>query len=557
MFKIIGNTVQADTKTLKASIRDGLLVELVSKANNKQYIRLNDISKHSGLSLVYSNNLVVNLSNGSQSEISYYQVNDYCVEIRIHSWHGDGTILLTEDVENGDLIIEPSGFSGQAGVRSVKWVMPGIDKSLQLVAPLYQGIKMNLDDELVQGERYTWPMKWEAGFAILQDSDSGFWVYCKDRSYKYKTLCIGTEADQFGLGFETDAYGPIDNNTCAGGLGWRINVFEGDWHVPASYYKNWLYEAYNLEAKRKLRKDWMHDIKLAVSWFPSEKEALDLLAKHINPSKVLLHIPNWRNFGYDENYPDYTPSNDAIEFFEHGQKLGFHMMPHGNSVEIDPTHNLFPLFRDYGYRNLETKGIHGWGWGPDGFLGVPSSNFNLTKNRHNKVMVKIHPANKMWQCVLREELNKAVNTLKTDALFIDVTCWTSNLHNCLFNSTTTSQGMLDLIDFISTINNGLVIGGEGLNEITFQGLSFAQAHLYKSYHVSVPGLERTGGIDLCNYLFGDLCKTIGYSGLSGKTDDERLRMQIHKDHGAIPTITCDVNDLKNPSAAMLEMFNMH
>jgi len=78
--------------------------------------------------------------------------------------------------------------------------------------------------------------------------------------------------------------------------------------------------------------------------------------------------------------------------------------------------------------------------------------------------------------------------------------------------------------------------------------------LYKSYHLSVPGLERTGGVDLNNYLFGDLCRTIGYSNLSGKTENERLRMKIHDDHGAIPTVTCGVDDLLNPNEVMMDVF---
>ena len=68
-----------------------------------------------------------------------------------------------------------------------------------------------------------------------------------------------------------------------------------------------------------------------------------------------------------------------------------------------------------------------------------------------------------------------------------------------------------------------MVGGEGLNEITMQGLSFAQAHLFKSWQTSIDGLERAGGCDLNHYLFGKLCRTIGYSGLSGKTKDEELQ----------------------------------
>ena len=561
MLNICNNTVTADTKTLKAVITDGLITELTSKANNKRYIDIPDISKYSGLSIVYPNNRTVDLSNSSQSEVKCLKINDYCAEFRVHSWHGDGIILVREDIETGDLLVEPSAFSGQKGVRSVKWAVPGISQSLELIAPIYQGIKMNMTDPLIKGGRYMWPMFWEAGFAVLQEKNGGekdkggFWIYCKDKNYKYKTLNIGVKDDPYALGFETDAYGPIDNNTSAGGLEWRINVFEGDWHVPASYYKKWLYDAYNLDEQRKLRKEWIYDIKAAVSWFPTDIKALDLLKNYVNPSKVLLHIPNWRKYQYDENYPDYTPSEEAKAFFEHGQKLGFHMMPHGNSVDMDPTHRVYQLIRDYEYIDIESKARHGWGWNENGYLGVPSSNLNLTKNRHNKVMIKVHPANKMWQSVLREELNNAVDILNADSVFIDVTLCSSNLHNCLVDSTTPSEGMNMLIRRIGSIRNGIPVGGEGLNEITFQGLSFAQAHLFNSHHSSCEGLERTGNIDLNNFIFGDLCRTFGYSKLSGKTEDEKLRIKIHADHGAIPTVTCNLNDLLNPNETMLEIFS--
>lgn len=158
MLYVNDNTVKAVTKTLTATIKDGLITELTSTANNKQYINIADISKYSGLSLVYSNNRTVNVSNGMQSEVKCFKINDYCVEFRIHSWHGDGIILISEDIETGDLIIEPSAFSGQKGVRSVKWSLPGIEQSLKLIAPIYQGINMNIDDPLISGGRYAWPM---------------------------------------------------------------------------------------------------------------------------------------------------------------------------------------------------------------------------------------------------------------------------------------------------------------------------------------------------------------------------------------------------------------
>ena len=60
---------------------------------------------------------------------------------------------------------------------------------------------------------------------------------------------------------------------------------------------------------------------------------------------------------------------------------------------------------------------------------------------------------------------------------------------------------------------------------------------YCSWQSSVQGLERTGGCAFNEFLLGKLCRTIGYSGLDGWNADEELRMRMHEEHGAIPTIT--------------------
>ena len=80
----------------------------------------------------------------------------------------------------------------------------------------------------------------------------------------------------------------------------------------------------------------------------------------------------------------------------------------------------------------------------------------------------------------------------------------------------TQEGMKKIISHVASLGEGLVVGGEGLNEITMQGLSFAQAHLFKSWHTSIKGLERTGGCKLNDFLFGKLCRTFGYANLGGR-----------------------------------------
>jgi hypothetical protein len=190
-------------------------------------------------------------------------------------------------------------------------------------------------------------------------------------------------------------------------------------------------------------------------------------------------------------------------------------------------------------------------------MGVPESNANRMGNRDKNVMVKVHPGLSMWRSILGENINKAASDLNLDCVFIDVTLVTQNLHNCLVESVTSTEGMKRLIEYIGLLGKGLAVGGEGLNEITMQHQSFAQAHLFKSWQTSTDGLERAGGCNLNKILFGRLCKTIGYTGLGGKNKDEELRMQIHVDHGAIPTITIDtVNEVLSPNAAVKQMFDL-
>jgi len=82
--------------------------------------------------------------------------------------------------------------------------------------------------------------------------------------------------------------------------------------------------------------------------------------------------------------------------------------------------------------------------------------------------------------------------LKRKALMESIS---SNLHNYL---KFVSSGKKFLRDSLI----GLIRCGERLNEITMQGQSFAQSHLFKSWQSSIEGLEQAGGCNLNDVLFG-------------------------------------------------------
>ncbi len=556
-IRIRDNQLFVETGTLSAIFRNGFLRSLKSRISGEEFIEPFIETEFSAIQLVYPHAETVSFDERSATSIRFNQVSDKRAEIIFQSWDGDGVISVYTDDETGDLIIEPSAFSSRPGVLACRWNIPGIKNDLQLVAPFFQGIKMDLNDPLIQDSRWPWPMHWEAGLAILHSVNGGFFFHTQDTRYRYKALKVGDKKARNILGFDTEAYGPVDNNLSTGGLSWRINVYEGSWQVPALRYREWLWEAFDLKKEENKRKEWTRDIKFAISWCPGDPEVLDVLAKKIPPSRVLLHYPDWRTDQYDQNYPTYIPAKEASAFIGKAQEMGFHIMPHFNAIDMDPSNPVYNLVRDFQYRSIERKEIQGWSWVDGKVLGVPESNESRMHNRQNNVMVKIHPGLSLWRSILGENVLKVRNELDLECVFIDVTLVTQNLHNCLVESMTSTEGMKRLIEHIGMLGSGLVVGGEGLNEITMQDLSFAQAHLFRSWHDTIEGIERTGNCDLNQVLFGDLCKIIGYSNMGGKDKDEEKRMQIHLEHGGIPTITIHaVEEIINPNIAIKRMMEM-
>ena len=535
MLTVSGRKIEVDTRTLKAVMDGGLITSLVRKSDGRQLINVR-AGQSPPLQLVYTTGEVVDLGCADGDRITCLRHNDYQAEVRVESWYGDGVITVSEDRETGDLIVEPAGYASRPGLRSCRWTMAGIDDGLELVAPFWQGVRLSLVDPLIRNTFWNWPQSWEAGLAILQGAEGGLWVHCRDDRYRFKNLQVGTADDSQRLGFETEAYGPLDDNLAAGGLPWRINVYEGDWQVPASIYRDWLAEAYGLDGVS--RPGWVDELRLALSWCPCEPAILEALAARVEPGCVLLHVPNWRTDGYDQGYPRYEPSAEAKAFIRKGQAMGFRMMPHFNAIDMDPTHPAYHYIRDFQYRDAVSQRVQGWSWYEGASRPVPESNATRMRSRDKKTMVKVHAGLSMWRSILAENIRQAAAALSLDCVFLDVTMNTWNLRRCMVENVTSTEGMKRLIAHMGLIDGVAAVGGEGRNEIVMQDEAFAQVHLFKSSGPqNIEGLERTGRCPLCEFLFGRWCRSFGYSHLAGQTPEQCLRMQLHVDLGAIRTLT--------------------
>lgn len=534
MLQVEKRRIRADTKTLKAVIEGGVITSLVSKPGGKTYLRARP--RPGALELAFRDGEVLPLGAEPGDRITNLRINDTRAEVRIEGWHGDGVITFSEDIASGDILVEPAGYTSRPGLRACRWTICGIAPELELIAPFWQGIRLPLEDPLIRNTFWNWPQSWEAGLAILQGRGGGIWVHCRDDRYRYKNILVGCAEDARRLGLETEAYGPLEDNLSAGGLTWRINVYQGEWKRPAGAYRRWLERAYGLGGAG--RAEWPGDLRLVVGWCPCEAGILDALTKRLDPRTVLLHVPGWRKDPYDVNYPTFRAGAKGRRFIRKARAMGFRAMPHFNAIDMDPTHPAYPLVRDFQYRDAGGGRVQGWVWHRGRTRPVPESNAARLRHRDKKTMVKIHPGLSMWRSILTENVRAAVKDLDLEAVFLDVTMNTWNLKRCLVDSVTPTEGMKRLIADAGAIKEGLVVGGEGRNEIAMQGESLAQVHLFKSSgRANIEGLERTGRCPLCEYLFGRWCRSFGYSHLSGATPEEQLRMKLHVDLGAIPTVT--------------------
>ncbi len=541
--------IHAESPTLLAKIEKGFLTSLKSKASREEYLVGFDTGKFDALQLVYARGETVDVGEQKFGKVETRKISDHRAEVIFQNWDGDGIITVSVDPASGDLLVEPSAFSSRPGVRACRWRLKGLRRDLKLVAPFFQGVSLSLDDSLIRSSHWDWPHRWEAGLAILQASTGGFSVHTQDSRYRYKALQIGSETDPHMIGLDTEAYGPLDANLAAGGLTWRINVHQGDWKIPAERYRNWLWETYSLAREEQRRQPWFHSLAMAISWCPGDIAVLEALAKRVDPGKVLIHFSNWRTDAYDENYPTYVASEDATAFLARALEMGFHVMPHFNIVETDPNHPVYAQVRDFQYRDIETKKLYGWSWVNARAIGVPESNATRLNHRREKVMVKIHPGLAAWRSMLCSKIQEAARKHALREVFVDVALNTFNLHNCLVENTTSTEGVNRLVHQIADL--GLSVGAEGLNETFFQGLSFAQVHLFRNPRTTMEGLERTGGCPLNDFLFGKLCRSFGYSGLGGRNADEELRARVHEENGALPTITIrSAGEIENPTRAV-------
>jgi hypothetical protein len=291
-------------------------------------------------------------------------------------------------------------------------------------------------------------------------------------------------------------------------------------------------KAYDLAAKRALRPAWTDRVTLVQCWATPRLDMLDALATVNPPERTLIHLSNWRTDGYDINYPEYTPRPETTAYLKKARQMGFHVMPHFNYFSVYYKHPFFQEVRDFQLRDPRAFDPMGWHWPPE--------THDYTR------MGYIHPGLSLWRRTLIDRVLGACDPSGADVAFLDQTLCTWNADNAHVEGMNPVAGMRQLLDEFSAIRPDLVLGGEGLTEISFQRQSFAQAHILDGWE-KVDARQVEGTVSVCAFLWGDHCRLVGYFHLSPGDPMFADTISVYEKMGAIPTIvTNNPKDLLEP-----------
>ena len=163
-------------------------------------------------------------------------------------------------------------------------------------------------------------------------------------------------------------------------------------------------------------------------------------------------------------------------------------------------------------------------------------------------MAYVHTGISAWRRLLVERIAAVLVQTGAPAAFVDQSFAAFNNDNALVEGLTTGEGTQALTRELSALDGPPAVGGEGLNEVSMRHQTFAQVHLYYSWHGTHPLLEKLNAVPVGHFLYGDLCRTMGYSNLKGDTPESMCRLRVHAALGALPTLTVrSAEEIEQPS----------
>ena len=455
--------VLAETDRYRVRFEHGVLVHFHNKLTQETYTlpQQGDSNEQSGISIQsiegkYGRNNFIDDSWKVESR----RLAPLAVEVAYHSdsHRIDKTIRIriSIDADTGDLVIQQHGISQY--VVGIMWGCGYLNsQQVNLILPADGGQIINNTTEFSnRGFRYPgrW---WEAQLAILQSEHGGFFVHSTDTTYRFKEIRYKRSGEYFGISFRTDNFAPFREKKEIAWITWHLNAYRGDWQVPAETYRNWMENAF----QPKQPPAWVKDIELVIYFTVMNMDTLSLLASHVNPSKTLLYLTNWRIGGWDENFPDYTPRPEFGDLLEAAHAYGFPVMLNTSFHGCSTYHPRYPEFEKHQFRHPILGDKLGW-------------KLNDPTHPERRQFAYINPASNAFRKYFIAQLKTMYETYPIEAFHLDTNHLVENDANGLIDGLTAAEGNVLLHQELAEAMPGVVFGGEGLHEVTLPHVNFAQ-----------------------------------------------------------------------------------
>ncbi|MBM3498603.1 MAG: hypothetical protein FJX74_08005, partial [Armatimonadetes bacterium] len=355
------------------------------------------------------------------------------------------------EADSDDLVLSHEAKSPEPGVWGVEWTVSYVPLGMNILVPGHSGLRLSADSPGNQWV-FDYPIAWEAQLVVVEGEGRGFYVWAEDTEGRYKRLTVSRSDRGWRLGLATLNQAPFEALTECASVPWRLNVYEGDWRVPARRYREWM--AATLRPTRVVDQQpaWVKDIRCVVI-MGMEIPVIEALAKRLDPKQTLLYIPNWRAPGYDRDYPNYTDVVPEWEpFVKRAHELGYRVMPHVNYFGVDPLNELYEQFEPFQVRS--PWGSHEkewWLW-----------------ERADPIIkfAYINPAHKPFRDLFVGRMKELCERYEIDALHLDQTLCIFNDNNGLIDGMSMLQGNVALHRELREALPEVALSGEGLDEVT-------------------------------------------------------------------------------------------
>jgi hypothetical protein len=425
----------------------------------------------------------------------------------------------------GDLVIRQKVDASQPGVWGVGWSIADIPLDYAILVPGGSGLRLTRDTPGPTFQ-YDYPLTWEVQFVIVEGPRGGFWAWAEDPQGRFKRLVVERRSTGWRLGLITINDAPFDKLTTCESVTWRLNTYEGDWRVPAQRYRAWFQQTCHPAPLVEQQPPWVKDIRGCVI-MGLDTNVLETLPTRFDPHQTLLYLYDWREPGYDRNYPDYTQMRPGLmPFMQRARELGFRAMLHVNYFGVDPLNPAYKQFEPFQVRS--PWGQHDkewWVWPPED----PDIRFAY-----------INPACQAWRDFFTAAMVQLCQNTGADALHLDQTLCIYNDHNGRIDGMSMLEGNIALHRQLRQALPHVALSGEGLNEVTCRYEAFAQRHVW--------GLDHTKGTydrrfldaahPISSYILRPFTTMYGYLGCAPPEDDQLYAAwnEAYRHWGVIPTL---------------------